>query len=37
LDEEAGLALLEACGASQLGDLEGQSWRRIVEGSRYWT
>jgi len=31
LDEETGLKLMEACGASHLDDLAGQSWRRIVE------
>jgi len=32
LDEETGLKLMEACGASHLDDLAGQSWRRILEG-----
>ena len=30
LDEDTGLKLMEACGASSLEDLYGQSWRRIV-------
>ena len=30
LDEDTGLKLMEACGASSLEDLHGQSWRRIV-------
>ncbi|MFZ5721255.1 MAG: hypothetical protein ACOY5Y_17480 [Pseudomonadota bacterium] len=33
LDEEAGLRLMAACGASSLEELSGQSWRRIVEGA----
>ena len=33
LDEETGLRLMNNCGAASLGDLVGQSWRRIVEGS----
>jgi len=33
LDEETGLRLMKNCGAAGLGDLLGQSWRRIVEGS----
>jgi hypothetical protein len=32
LDEETGLKLMEACGAGSLDDLEGQSWRRIIQG-----
>ncbi|HEX7946653.1 MAG TPA: hypothetical protein VF495_18435 [Phenylobacterium sp.] len=32
LDEETGLKLMAACGASHVDDLKGQSWRRIVEG-----
>ena len=31
LDEETGLRLMEACGASHVDDLAGQSWRRILE------
>ena len=34
LDEMAGLKLMAACGASQLDDLKGQSWRKILEGSQ---
>jgi hypothetical protein len=34
LNEETGLRLMEACGASHVDDLAGQSWRRILEGSR---
>ncbi len=34
LDEATGLKLLAACGASQLDDLKGQSWRKILEGSQ---
>ena len=30
LDEDTGLKLMEACGATSLEDLYGQSWRRIV-------
>lgn len=30
LDEDTGLKLMEACGASSLEDLYGQSWRMIV-------
>jgi hypothetical protein len=30
LDEDTGLKLMEACGASSLEDLYGQSWRRIM-------
>lgn len=30
LDEDTGLKLMEACGASALDELYGQSWRRIV-------
>ena len=33
LDEDTGLKLMQACGASHVDDLAGQSWRRIVEGS----
>ena len=33
LDEETGLRLMRNCGAAALGELVGQSWRRIVEGS----
>jgi hypothetical protein len=32
LDEETGLKLMAACGASHVDELKGQSWRRIVEG-----
>jgi len=32
LDEATGLKLMEACGASCVDDLAGQSWRRILEG-----
>lgn len=32
LDEETGLKLMEACGASHVDELAGQSWRRIMEG-----
>jgi len=31
LDEATGLKLMAACGASQVDELVGQSWRRIVE------
>lgn len=31
LNEEAGLRLMENCGASHVGDLAGQSWRRIMQ------
>jgi hypothetical protein len=34
LDEATGLKLMAACGASQLDDLKGQSWRKILEGSQ---
>ena len=30
LDADTGLKLMEACGATCLEDLYGQSWRRIV-------
>ena len=30
LDEDTALKLMEACGASSLEDLYGQSWRRIM-------
>lgn len=33
LDEETGLRLMKNCGAAGLGELLGQSWRRIVEES----
>ena len=33
LDEDTGLKLMEACGASSLEDLYGQSWRMIVPPS----
>lgn len=33
LDEETGLRLMTACGASHVDELTGQSWRRIVEGA----
>ena len=33
LDEDAGLKLMAACGASQLDELNGHSWRRIVEAT----
>ena len=33
LDEETGLKLMAACGASHVDDLAGQSWRRILEAS----
>ena len=33
LDEATGLKLMEACEASHVDDLAGQSWRRILEGS----
>jgi hypothetical protein len=32
LDAATGLRLMEACGASHVDDLAGQSWRRILEG-----
>ena len=31
LDEETGLKLMKACGATHVDDLTGQSWRRILE------
>ena len=31
LDTEAGLRLMQNCGAAQLSDLQGHSWRRILE------
>lgn len=31
LDQRTGLALMAACGASQVEELAGQSWRRILE------
>jgi hypothetical protein len=34
LDTEAGLRLMENCGASQLSELVGQSWRGILEKLR---
>jgi hypothetical protein len=34
LDEATGLKLMKACGASHLDELAGQSWRKILEGSR---
>ncbi len=33
LDEDTGLKLMAACGASDVDDLRGQSWRRILEVS----
>jgi len=33
LDEDTGLRLMEACGASSLDDLYGQSWRKILPSS----
>ena len=32
LDEETGLRLMEACGATHLDELAGQSWRLILGG-----
>lgn len=32
LDEESGLALMQACGIESLEGLVGQSWRKILEG-----
>ncbi|MDZ4371997.1 MAG: hypothetical protein U1C74_11300, partial [Phenylobacterium sp.] len=34
LDEQTGLNLMAACGAASVDDLSGQSWRKILEGSR---
>ena len=34
LDADTGLKLLNVCGNGPLSDLEGQSWRRILEGIR---
>lgn len=31
LDEEAGLALMDNCGASHVADLAGLPWRRIIQ------
>jgi hypothetical protein len=31
LDTEAGLRLMKNCGAAQLSELEGHSWRGILE------
>jgi hypothetical protein len=31
LDEDTGLKLMAACGATHVDDLKGQSWRRIME------
>jgi hypothetical protein len=33
LDQQTGLDLLAACGASGMNELIGQPWRRIVEGA----
>lgn len=33
LDEQTGLKLMAACGASHVDELKGQSWRRILEAS----
>ena len=33
LDEETGLKLMAACGASHVDELAGQSWRRILEAT----
>lgn len=33
LDEDLGLRLMQACGAAELSELAGQSWRRILEAS----
>lgn len=32
LDEESGLALMQACGIESLDGLVGHSWRKILEG-----
>ena len=32
LDEDSGLALMQACGIESLEGLVGQSWRKILEG-----
>jgi hypothetical protein len=32
LDEDTGLKLMAACGATHLDDLRGVSWRRILQG-----
>ena len=32
LDEDSGLALMQACGIESLEGLIGQSWRKILEG-----
>ena len=34
LDTAAGLKLMENCGAAQLSELEGHSWREILEDKK---
>jgi hypothetical protein len=33
IDAEAGFALMRNCGVSDLSGLEGQPWRRMLEGA----